>query len=288
MKIYQLKKADRDIFSGLDPFERLAILDNPCGFALVCFTDEGENSIPAGLLVGTATEKLLTIDWMAVDPSLQGQGIGEELLLTVYDAADAGKIEDICAVISDAYERESFSKGAGEYFADRLFTEEKKAFADVIISLEELSGLSYFKQDSSKLPEPKELASFPASKANAILEQLFSKKDASGLVAPGHMKGVIDPELSFVFLDGNEPYGGFLVQKAGDYLMPIYYFAESDKEGAALILHSYEKAISKYKGSDVLILQRDEKSYKLLTAVMPGKDKSSVLWAKLEDYRNSR
>lgn len=30
MKIYQLKKADRDIFSGLDPFERLAIL-NPWG-----------------------------------------------------------------------------------------------------------------------------------------------------------------------------------------------------------------------------------------------------------------
>ena len=38
--------------------------------------------------------------------------------------------------------------------------------------------------------------------------------------------------------------------------MPVYYHAESDREGAALILASYEMAKAKYRESDVLILQR--------------------------------
>ena len=96
MKIYKLKRADRDAFRGLDPFERLAILDNPCGFALASITEDSEDPIPAGLLVGTATESVITIDWLAVDPSVQGRGLGEELLLPVnmfkFD-------EDICLSI---------------------------------------------------------------------------------------------------------------------------------------------------------------------------------------------
>ncbi len=286
MKIYHLTKTNRDIFRGLDPFERLVILDNPCGFALACITDEKKEPMPAGLLVGTVTGDVITIDWIAVNPFLQGKGIGEKLLLTVYDMADAGKIENICAVISEDYEREDFSKGGGSYFEEHLFEYGEKAFGDFVLSLSELARLPYFKQDSARLPKPTTLSSFSVDEINGILEKLFSIKGAVSLSEPGYMIDVIDPELGFVFMDGDEPYGGFLVQEAGDYLMPVYYFAESDREGAALILASFEKALSKYKGRDVLILQREKENYKLLSDIMPGMDRSTMLWSKLSDYRN--
>lgn len=287
MKIYQVKKEDRNILSMLDPFDRLAILDNPCGFALACMTDEGEASAFAGLLVGTATDSLITIDWMAVDPSRQGLGIGESLLLTVYDMADAAKIEDICAVVCDEYEYESFSKGAQSFFDERLFEESKKGFGDVIISLSELAKLPYFSQDRKKYPAPEALSSFTTAEQNNILTQLCANSKTSQLLVPGRMKDVIEPELSFVFMDEGEPFEGFIVQRAGDYLMPVYYFAEDDRDGTALILSSFEKAVSKYKTGDVMILQREKKIYELLSDIMPEMDRSTMLWAKLSDYRNA-
>jgi hypothetical protein len=69
--------------------------------------------------------------------------------------------------------------------------------------------------------------------------------------------------------------------------MPVYYFAEDDRDGTALILSSFERAVSKYKNSDVIILQREKKIYELLSDIMPGMDRSTMLWAKLTDYRNA-
>lgn len=286
MKIYQLKKEDRSIIRMLDPFDRLAILDNPYGFALTCMTDGGENSAPIGLLVGTATDRLITIDWMAVDPLNQGYGVGESLLLTVYDMADAAKIQDICAVISDEYEFENFSKGAHSYFNERLFEKSEKAFGDVIISLDELAKMPYFSQDRKRLPPPEALSSYSLAEQNNILAQLCAISKESHLLASGSMMDVIEPELSFVFMDEGEPFEGFIVQRAGDYLMPVYFYAEDDRDGTALILSSFEKAFKKYKNSDVLILQREKKNYELLSDIMPGMDRSTMLWAKLSDYRN--
>ncbi len=65
--------------------------------------------------------------------------------MTVYDMADAAKIEDICAVVCDEYEYESFSKGAQSFFDERLFEESKKGFGDVIISLSELAKLTDYR-----------------------------------------------------------------------------------------------------------------------------------------------
>ena len=99
MKIYCLKKEDADYFKDYDPFDRLPILEVPAGFALIGMNEDKDKIERVAILIGTVSKERITVDWMAVDPKFQGQGVGEELLLKVFSIADKNDIEDICAVM---------------------------------------------------------------------------------------------------------------------------------------------------------------------------------------------
>ena len=285
MKIYRVRKEDVSFFKELDPFDRLSIIENPMGFALVAMNEDDDQKEAAGILIGTITEKRITVDWIAVTPEYSGHGIGEELLLNTFFMADENDIDEICAVMSFEYGTESFSKGAESYFEERFFEKEEEAYGDMIISLSELKEMKFFDQNLSKLPKAVALSSFKAGEVQEICDKLCSIDEAEMLFQKEDAKSLPDRDLSYVIMDEEEPCGGLLVQEAGECLLPIYYYAESKNESAALVLSSMQAALEKYEDRDVLILQRGKKVFELLSRIFNAQRGSKIMTADLSVFR---
>lgn len=62
IQIVNITAQDRELISGLDPFERLSFLNLPGAFALAALvTDEHGEILPAGLMTGFADNERLSI-----------------------------------------------------------------------------------------------------------------------------------------------------------------------------------------------------------------------------------
>ncbi len=174
-----------------------------------------------GILVGTVTDKMLTIDWLSVSADRQGRGIGEALLLKAFGMADIGNIPSLGAVLSPELVRDGLMKGA------------------------EMSVPS---------------------------EALFRN---------------FIPEISFLFLTDEEASGALILQRCGEYLMPVYFYAESERESAALIIAAMREARNKFgKEQEILLKLLRGKTAALFRSIMPGLPLSRLLVASVEDYRS--
>ena len=291
MKIVRVKKNDAEFFEDLDPFELLSLLENPTAFALgAIFAEETggpERDISiAGLLVGTVTEEMLTIDWVAVEEEFRGQGIGEELLLTAFRMADAGDVPQIGAVFSSELSQEGLIKQATAYFTDRLFEEEQEIPGNIRITLGELEKAKLLKADPSKLPKPRALSSLTPVQVKETVKALFSLPGAEYLYAPEFGKTLISPEESFLFLDGEEPFGALLVEKGEEWMMPVLYYAESEQESTALILSSVHAGLAAGgKDQDIFLKVRKKESAAAFRRLLPEVPFSRMLTAELASYR---
>ena len=286
--IVRVRPQDADLFAQFDPFDRLNMLAMPNSFALGALeaNENGEYS-PAGLMVAHTTEDSLCINWMGVDSSRQNKGIGEKLLLKAYEIADGGGVRNLCAMISTEYETRKFGKNSEHFFEDRLFETMKEIPPEYIGDLRGLSKLEYMKQDLKIMPKPVSLAKLTSPQIKSALAQLEQIPQASKLCPVQGLKENLDLDLSFVFLDAGEAFGGLLVRNLDACLLPVYLYSESPYEESALILNSFNAAKSVYgMTAMVQIYCTSEKLIPLMERIFADKkDRGKLLVADMDDYR---
>ncbi len=284
MKSVILNRENSAVFSHLDPFEILSTLNNPNAFAIGGLIGD-EDEKPAALLVGMITRDHLMINWLAVDPDHQGHGLGEEMLLGAFDIADKSGIPKLLAVMGSNMMLEEFSKNGGDFFTERLFEREQPAMGWNFSGLEDI-GKSKIFLDDSKLPKPVPMSGFNSGKANGIIEKLMSRPETEEISVPANMKNLLDMDLSFVFMDDDSPCGALFILHVDDFLMPVLYYAESEREGEALIRCSYNAARSKYgKDQEIFILTISGASDAMHRKLLEPSGMGRCLEADIEAYR---
>jgi GNAT superfamily N-acetyltransferase len=297
MKIVRLTNNDDMLVTRLDPYEYLSMLGNPAAFALGALEgvdpdkpddeDDDMQMVFVGILVGTVTEKMLTIDWLSVSADRQGCGIGEALLLKAFDMADIGNIPSLGAVLSPELVRDGLMKGAETFFYDRLFEEEVKIPGNVRITIEELETSDFLKKDTTRLPTPASFKSLSPQLFEEIKSQLPIIQGAEMSVPSEALFRGFIPEISFLFQTDREASGALILQRSGEYLMPVYFYAESERESAALIIAAMREARNRYGTEQEILLKLQRgKTAALFRSIMPGLPLSRLLVASIEDYRS--
>ena len=289
-QIVRIKKQDAPIFEGLDPFDRLSMLDMPNSFALASISvdDMGER-YPSGLMVASADKKKLSINWLGVANHSQGRGVGGRLLDKAYDIAKSGEMDIVEAVLSAEFLKEAFFTSAGGYFECHMFDEVYPIPTEYMGQLRELLSLPYFKQDLKKLPKPVQLSALTIGGENSALKQLDELKLASKLYSVSGQNKRLEEDVSYIFFEEGEAFGALLVQRIEDCLIPVYYYAESDNEGSALIVSAAGMANMKYgKDEDVQIFLRTDDLRSLMEQIFPDKkDGGKRLVGKVEEYHKA-
>ncbi len=92
MKIYKVDKNNTDIVAWLDPAGLLSRLSMPHYHALAAFDDKYTSGDPEALLIVALTDAYLSVEWIAVDPDYQSEGIGTGLLDYLISGAGDRKV----------------------------------------------------------------------------------------------------------------------------------------------------------------------------------------------------
>ena len=288
MNIFRLSQSDVQLFNRLDPYGLLSFLECPNGFAFGCLEDEDEElALPpkAGLIIASALEKELTIHWLAVDAEGQGLGMGSALLKKMFEVAESAGIPELSVLIAPEYEKEVFSAGAESFFAERFFIHKRDLTGIWQGPLFALMQEKTYKSDTDKLPKTKALSEFPADKRSDIIRQL---SEIEGHISFYDLNGEpegFDPELSYVIMDGNEAWGGLIVKKLSDSVIPVYFYADSLPEARALAVSAAGKADQKCgKDVQVSIILTGRYPYGVSSIKKAGKTKNNEAWENTMDY----
>ena len=248
-KYVRIGREDLHFFVGLDPFEKLNLLYTPFGFALGVLADSKEELLPVGLLVGTAAEEMLTVEWLGIDPDYRFQGLGEQLLVRVFDMACDVHVEQIAAVFPLEYGKEKLD-GAKSYFAERLFTSGECIPADV--------------------------------------KKLAAMDSALCIYTPGDVESAIDYDCSIVMTKDQKTAAALLVLNCRDVLIPVYYYAKSQKLGEELMQHALSAAMAKYgKGVKVFLMARQSESLAVQQRFLGDVEQEELWVAKVKDYTST-
>lgn len=281
-KYVRIGREDLHFFVGLDPFEKLNLLYTPFGFALGVLADSKEELLPVGLLVGTAAEEMLTVEWLGIDPDYRFQGLGEQLLVRVFDMARDVHVEQVAAVFPLEYGKEKLD-GAKSYFAERLFTSGECIPADACYTLDTLwekMGLQV--EEDQQIPN---LSLMTMAQRRACIKKLAAMDSALCIYTPGDVESAIDYDCSIVMTKDQKTAAALLVLNCRDVLMPVYYYAKSQKLGEELMQHALSAAMAKYgKGVKVFLMARQSESYAVLQHFLGDVEQEELWVAKVEDY----
>ena len=304
MKITRLTKEQKEFFLGTDPLMMLDRLEFPDSFALVAtMQDETtKEDIPAGLMICSFCENSLIIEWLCIAAKYRMQGIGEQMLLAVFDMAVQGNLPCVCAYFNHEYGRELICSGEEAYFKERLFRKEQALPGEWFTDLRTLSSNPFFNGKTAGLPQPVPLRKLtgPAVR-NGIASLSKIKGTAMMYPASGHSE-LFDPDLSFLLFSDDKVCGGILVQcvsrdlpearqgvlvrMTANVLYPVLFCAGSLPDAQALLYASLQAANAKYDpDTDVHIIMGHDTYTKLVTAILPkNHTPSNLLMADVADY----
>ncbi len=263
MNFFRLTTKDAHLFERLDPYGWLSLLKCPGAFALGCMQEEDEAPLPdAGLLIAPATKRDITIHWLAVGEAAEGLGIGSELLKRMFESAVSAGIPRLNVMIAPSYEKENFSAKAESFFEERFFTDKAVLPGIWQGTLFQLMQGKAFQNLPANLPEAVQLSKYPANIRYDMIRQLLD--------LDGHMNSFditagddsYDPQLSYVILDEEKVWGGLIVRRLSESLLPVYFYADSMPEAQALAICAVNKAISffgKDMSVDIILTGRSSK-----------------------------
>ena len=216
----------------------------------------------------------------------QEQGLGEQMLLKIFDIADKGDIPTVVALLGNDVFREQFSKNADVYFVDRLFEKVEASSGWSFMSLETMGKSEYLSDHSRGLPKPVSLSSLNSTTITRILEELLSMPESESLLPSAGLKSLLDMDLSFVFMDNDDPCGALLILQNDGFLMPVMLYAESDREVESLVKHSYNAALSKYgKEQNIFIMTSTGQADHIHKQLLGQNSTGMALFADIADYR---
>ncbi len=283
----RLKTEDVSFFDFMDPFEKLVLLEQYYGFAIGVLFDDGETIEPVGVLVGTASEEQISVEWLVVLPEYQYQGIGEELLRITFEMAVNGNIPEVCVAILPDVTREKFARGAKEYFEERLFTRKEEIGADTYCQLLDLASSKSLKQAAEDSLES--FSDMTGQQVRECIEKLSMIENATYSYPPEGFISKLDPDICFVSKKNGKTEGAFLVTQMGDFLLPVYYYAKNIDAGMGLIKASVAAAVDKYgKSKDVLVMARQPETVALAEKLLCVLERGEMLIASVKEYEKEK
>ncbi len=283
----RIGREDAEYFSFLDPFEKLNLLSMPYGFALGALEDTGDSLAPVALLVGTASEEMITIEWIVVEPEHQYQGIGEELLVNIFKMGESANIETIAAAILPEYEKESFTQGSKEYFADRLFDTEDPIGGDTLCKLIDLTESDFMKKPHDTNSEITSFSKMTGAQKRECLERLGMMDNGIRSFSPEGFSGRLEDDLCFVSMNGKAVEAALLVYKSDKEISPVYYYAKTTELGDAIIAGAIKAAAGKCgKGQDVLFTMRQPETKELVEKLLGSCEEGTLMKASVREFSN--
>ena len=288
MDVYRyirLEIKDIDAFSSLDPYEKLRLLNLSNGFAVGVLKVSGEALYPAGLLCGLLLADTVSIEWVAVEKELRGNGIGEELILKAFSIAEAYNALYVTAIFPAEYEKEKSLAGAASFFGERLFVNKQKVCADIECSLTDVERSAWGKALLKKKDELKQVQKLSEFDTNDIFGALGRISNATYSTNLDLIRGQIDTDISFVYKPDKAVEGAFLVQRGSDTLFPVYLYSHSDEITEALICAAISETGKKY-GRDqmIFITARQEETGELIRKAYGITFDAYLLTASVADY----
>lgn len=284
----RIMEEDAQFFRSLDPFEKLNLLSMPAGFAIGVLDRKDEESlIPIGLLVGTASEELITIEWLVVEGDYRFQGIGEELVVSVYEMAEAGNIPNAAVILSPEYEKEELTRNARSYFEERLFEKEHTIGADSYCQIIDLLESDYIAKGDDPDAQTLAFSQMTGEQKRQSLEKLEMMDNGIYSYPVSVFASRLEEDLSFMSQKSGKTNAALLVTGVGKDLLPVYYYSKSQEDGRSAICSSVKAAASKYgKGRGVMFLMRQPETPEILERVLGPQEKGLMLMADVSDYTN--
>ena len=280
----RLTKQDAVYFKELDPFEKLELLSMPYGFALGVVEDNDEDLIPTGLLIGTASEEMITIEWMVIEPTHQYQGLGEELLDTVFRMAVAGNIPTVAATLLPEYEKEVFAKGAKSYFEERLFTKTQETGADAFYQVIDFLETDLCEKGKAN-PAIRSLSEMTKAETKECLDKLSANEVALYTFPLDGFTNVLDKDLCFVAANGNSIDGAIMIEDTGDCLIPVYFYSKNEELTDDLIAKAINAAAEKHgKSYSVFFMMKQPETVPLAKKLFGPQEKGELALASVKDY----
>lgn len=307
MKISRMTREQKDFFLDMDPLLMMDRLDFPNTFAVIA-TQQNEatgEDIPAGLMICSLQGRALIVEWLCVAAAYRMQGVGERLLLSAFDMAAEGKLENICAYINDEYGRDLICAGQENYFRERLFEREQILPGEWLTDLRTLASQPFFRRNPAASLQAVSLRKLSTTMIRDGVAKLAKMKEAAMLYAMNGSMDLFDADLSFFLLDGEKLCGGLLVQCVKrslpdvhadipvywteNVLYPVLFCAKSESEASTLLLSSMKAATEKYAlDTDVRVILKSNIYEKLCTYILPERRiHSKLLIADVSEYKQS-
>ena len=287
LRLVRIGRDEAEYFSFLDPFEKLNLLSMPYGFAIGALSDTGESLSPVGLLVGTVTEEMITIEWIVVEPEHQYQGIGEEMLVNIFKMGESAQIGTIGAAILPEYEKENFTKGSKSYFEERLFDIEEPIGGDACYKLIDLTESEFMSKTYTTDAEILPFTKMTGPQKRECLERLGMMDNGIRTFDPAGFEGRLDEDLCFVSIKGKAVEGALLVYRSEKEISPVYYYAKTEELGNAIISGAIKTAAGKYgKGQDVLFTMRQPETRELVEKLLGPQEEGELLKASVAAFSN--
>lgn len=305
MKIVRLTREHRAFFLDMDPFLMMERLEFPGSFALAALEEKEDikGDLPAGLMICSLGEDRLMIEWLCVAAEFRTQGVGEQLLIAAFEAAERGGLQTVCAYMNQAYGRELVCPYEEQYLKERLFASGQELPGEWITDIRTMAAHPYLKQKPDILSQAYALRVLSAAKLREGIAVLAGMKTVAMLYPVSGNSALFDPDLSFLLLRGDEVCGGVLVQSVvasgneirGDVstpvtqeytLYPVLFCATSEREACFLLVNALQAAEKKYApDTDIHVILRSSTYAPLLEKLLPGKRiQSSYLIAQVEEY----
>ena len=234
MKTLAITEKWIDRFRALDPFGILDLLGLPGSFALGATEKKDGYDVPAGLVVVSASEDQLVIEWMFTVPEFRGFGIGSELMMLVFEEAKARGLSEVSARISEEYLWDIEFWDPEAFFSNDIFMREESGISEWDTSMFKLSGalLQNAKENEAAASDPQLFALKDLSKKERA-EAAEALKENYRTRIPEDFESFLscaDEELSFFLGRAEKCRAALLTGKSGETRYPFFLASKDDKD----------------------------------------------------------
>ena len=233
MKTIRITEKLIDWFRGMDPFGILDLLGLPGSFALGTTEEKDGFDVPAGLVVVTASEGQLVIEWMYTMPEFRGLGIASQLMMLVFEEAKARDLPEVTVRISEEYILDMDYWDPEGFFINDVFQREVSAIPEWDTSMLMLSKvlMKAEKENETAASDPslvrlKDLTKMERGEAVGCLSKAFPGRIPEDFE---RYLSCADEELSF-FLGREEQCRAVLLTGKGEATRYPFFLLSKEEQ----------------------------------------------------------
>ena len=275
-------------FEGMDPFLMLERTKFPGVYALgVLDTDDDDEDIPVGLAICTASGTDFIIEWLYIVKEMRGKGIAKKVLDRIFEMAEEGEMENVCAYFTSDYDRYDIFTNTEEFFRRHSFDTEIELGGEWYTDVRMLLKDEKMKQNRED-PVAVIALSRPVSyKTREILNGISVTRTGQTFFNKKGLPGSYDPKLSFIVMERREITGALLVKLVEDVLYPTCIFAGCEDDLRSMLNAMVDAARREgLLGNELHLVMRLDEIDAMVEAVMPGRRiANKVLVANVDAYR---